>query len=197
MWKSVLAGATVLALAGGSFVYAQQNPGGPGPNPGPHWRPSAEDMSAFGEARIAALKAGLRLTADQEKNWPALEKALRDRAKQRSERMAAQASADRPGDPIERLQMRAKMLTERGAALKSLADAAAPLYQSLDENQKHRFMVLARLGGPHMGGWHERGAHHFGMPRGQRGPNGVIIPDQMGPGGPGAPPPMPDRPRPQ
>ena len=37
------------------------------------WRPSAEDISAFADARIAALKAGLRLTPDQDKNWPAFE----------------------------------------------------------------------------------------------------------------------------
>ena len=67
------------------------------------WRPSAEDITAFGDARIAALHAGLKLTAEQEKNWPAVESALRDLAKQRSERFAARASTDRPKDPIERL----------------------------------------------------------------------------------------------
>ena len=111
------------------------------------WRPSAEDISAFGDARIAALHAGLKLTAEQEKNWPAVESALRDLAKQRSERFAARASADRPKDPIERLALRADVMSQRGAALKKVADAAGPLYKSLDEAQKHRFIVLARLGG--------------------------------------------------
>jgi hypothetical protein len=36
-------------------------------------------------------------------------------------------------------------LTTRGATLKSVADAAAPLYQSLDEAQKRRFVTLARF----------------------------------------------------
>ena len=36
---------------------------------GPNWRPSADDITAFMDARIAALKAGLRLTPDQA--WPA------------------------------------------------------------------------------------------------------------------------------
>ena len=63
MWKSVLAGTTALAIAGGSLVYAQQGPAGPRAD-GPRWRPTAEDVSAFGEARIAAMKAGLaRATA--------------------------------------------------------------------------------------------------------------------------------------
>ena len=34
-------------------------------------------------------------------------------------------------------------MTQRGASLKKLADAVAPLYKSLDEGQKHRFVMLA------------------------------------------------------
>ena len=101
MWKTVLAGSTALAIAGATLAYAQQGPGGR--DFAPRWQPSAEDISAFGDARIAALHAGLKLTAEQEKNWPAVESALRDLAKQRSERFAARASADRPTDLIERL----------------------------------------------------------------------------------------------
>jgi hypothetical protein len=175
MWKTVLAGSTALAIAGATLAYAQQAPGHR--DFAPRWRPSAQDIAAFGDARIAALHAGLKLNAEQEKNWPAMESALRDRAKQRSERFAARASADRPKDPIGRLNLRADVLTKRGAALKKLADAAGPLYSSLDDSQKHRFVVLARLGG--------RGAHHMhghrgwmhrgqGMRRGmgERGPMG-------------------------
>src|SRR5476649_95452 len=164
MWKTVLAGTTALAIAGGSLVYAQQGPGGPerGPRPerGPHWRMSTEDIAAFSDARVAAVHAGLKLTAEQEKNWPAVESALRDVAKQRSERFAARASADRPTDPLERLTLRADAMTQRGAALKKLADAAGPLYKSLDEGQKRRFAMLAHLGGRQFGG--ERGYHGMG-----------------------------------
>jgi hypothetical protein len=171
MWKTVLAGTTALAIAGGSLAYAQQDQikferAG-------HWRPSAQDISAFGDARIAAVHAGLKLTAEQEKSWPAVESALRDLATQRSARFAARASADRPQDPIERLSLRADVMAKRGAALKKLADAAGPLYKSLDEGQKHRFVVLAHLEGRHFGG--ERGAH------GHRGPGG---PGGMHRGGP-------------
>jgi hypothetical protein len=179
MWKSVLAGTAALALAGSSLVYAQQG----GPDRGPRamhgWHMSAEDVGAFADARIAAIHAGLKLNADQEKNWPAVEAALRDLAKQRSERFAARASADRPKDPIERLNLRADMMTQTGAALKKLADAAGPLYKSLDDGQKHRLMILARLGGRHMGGEHgSRDGHgmggwmHRGPRGGERGPMG-------------------------
>src|SRR5882672_4836195 len=122
MWKSLLAGTTALAIAGGALAYAQQ--GSSGFDRVQRWRPTAEDITAFGDARIAALHAGLKLSAEQEKNWPAVESALREIAKQRSERFVARASADRPKDPIERLTLRADAMTQRGAALKKLADAA-------------------------------------------------------------------------
>ncbi len=169
MWKTVLAGSTALAIAGATLAYAQQGPAGR--EFAPRWRPSAEDISAFGDARIAALHAGLKLTAEQEKNWPAVEGAMRDLAKQRSERFAARASADRPKNPVERLNLRAEAMTQRGAALKKLADAAGPLYKSLDEGQQHRFVMLAKLGGHR--GKHEhgpRGWMHRGHDGSQRGP---------------------------
>jgi hypothetical protein len=63
-----------------------------------------------------------------------------------------QNSADRPvafraergqqkesDDVIEYLQSHAKFLGERSADVKKLADAAQPLYASLDEHQKRRF----------------------------------------------------------
>jgi hypothetical protein len=173
MLKYVLAGTTALAIAGATLAYAQPGPGGHGRDP--HWKPSAEDVSALGDARIAALKAGLKLTPEQEKNWPAVESALRDLAKERSEHVAARASTDKPKDPIERMSLRADMMQSRGAALKKVADAAGPLYKSLDEGQKHRFMMLAHLerrgfGGRH-GMRHRGGWEHHG-PRGPMGPEG-------------------------
>ena len=63
----------VLAIAGSSFVYAQQRSGEPdfdgGPRSWQHPLPSVGDVRAFADARIAALKAGLQLTPEQEKNW--------------------------------------------------------------------------------------------------------------------------------
>jgi len=157
MWKTALVGATALVIAGSAFVYAQQRPGMPGFGQGGFggWRPNAEDMSAFADARIAALRAGLRLNPDQEKHWPAFEQALRDAAKMRMDRLAARRDQQPPADPVERLQRRADALSTRGAALKRLADAATPLYQSLDEGQKQRFAMLSRFARPggHPGMW--------------------------------------------
>lgn len=176
LFKTLLAGTAVLAIAGSTLAYAQQGPGGRGGDRGPHARMSAEDITAYGDARIAAVRAGLKMTPEQEKNWPAVEAALRDMAKQRSERFAARASADKPADPIERLSLRADRMTEQGAAMKKLADAAGPLYKSLDDGQKKRLMVLAKLGGRDGHGMRGHGRHHGGKhhggPRHERGPKG-------------------------
>jgi hypothetical protein len=108
-------------------------------------RMSAEDAAAFSEARIAALKAGLQLKADQEKNWPAVETALRDAAKARIANMDEwrdQAPATFESDPIGALQRRAQNMTARAGALEKVAAAAKPLYDTLDEGQKRRFGPL-------------------------------------------------------
>lgn len=171
MWKTVLAGSTALAIAGATLAYAQQAPGGR--NHAQHWKPTAADIVAFGDARIAAVHAGLKLTAEQEKNWPPVESALRDLAKQRSDWFAARASVDKPKDPLERLNLRADVMTKRGAALKKLADAAGPLYKSLDEGQQHRFVMLAKLGGRDGDREHgQRGWMHRGRGDNERGPMG-------------------------
>lgn len=110
---------------------------------------SAEDFSALADSRIAALKAGLKLTPDQEKNWPALETALRDMGKARAANFAEhkeQMKAD-DRDTLDMLRHRATMLSQRAQELNKLADAAKPLYDSLDEGQKRRFGILLRQAG--------------------------------------------------
>ena len=175
MLKTFVAGATALAIAGGAYAYAQQSStvgaGGEFQRVR-HTRMSAEDVSAFGDARIAALRAGLKLTAEQEKLWPPVESALRDLARQRSERFAARASADRPKDPIERMNLRADVMGQRAAGLKKVADAAGPLYKSLDDGQKRRFAMLARLDRGQMRGHRGWQQHHRGPRGGMRDNDG-------------------------
>ena len=175
MIRQVLAATIALSLGGASLALAQ---GGGQQGPGRDrmgWR--AEDVAAFTDARVAGLKAGLKLTPEQEKNWPAVETAIRDLAKDRAERrkarmerMAALHEARRGGDKsqsgsaqpdpdaITRLRQGADAMTARAANLKKLADAAEPLYKSLDDGQKHRFGMLLRMGG--------RGNHAHGQRRG-------------------------------
>jgi hypothetical protein len=168
MWKPVLAAATVLTIAGSSLVLAQQTSPVEAPRDGAaaaqRGLATAEDLAALTDARVAALKTGLKLTADQEKNWPPFEAAIRDLAKERADRMAAgrdaRASRDRSQprpDAIERLRSGAAGLAARSAALKKLADAAEPLYKSLDDGQKRRFSVLMRAPTRQGGMWNRRG----------------------------------------
>ena len=121
-----------------------------------HSKFSPEDFAAFADAHIAALKAGLKLTSAQEKNWPALETALREQAKARAARIAEwREKAKEPREHrsvIEGLQQGAKRLASRSAELEKLADAAKPLFDSLDDAQKGRFRVLLHIAtGRH---WH-------------------------------------------
>ena len=76
----------------------------------------------------------------------------------------ASARTIAPSDPIQRAQREGDFLSRRGAALKQYADAAAPLYKSLDDGQKQRFEVFMRAGRPHF--------HHFAFLRGDRGDRG-------------------------
>src|SRR5581483_2647646 len=151
-----------VALAGAGLALAEPAPR----SDAPRGQPSVEDRAAFTDARIAALKAGLKLSAEQEKNWPAVETAIRDLAKQRADRIkeradraAARREARRSGDAaqprpdaIARLRQGADALATRAAGLKKLADAAEPLYKSLNDDQKRRFGVLLRMGDRPAGG---------------------------------------------
>ena len=175
MMKKTIAAATIaLTLAGAGFALAQQTAQTSPAREGRGFQPSAEDMAALTDARVASLKAGLKLTAEQEKHWPAVETAIRDLAKDRAERMKARTERmasrreSRGGDnaqpsgpdAIGRLRQGADAMTTRAAGLKKLADASEPLYKSLDEGQKHRFTMLMRMGGRdgrgHGGHWQRR-----------------------------------------
>jgi hypothetical protein len=186
MLKAVLAGTAAVAIVGSTLVYAQQRPRGP--EGGQRWQISQEDAAAFADARIAALKAGLRLTPEQEKSWPAFETALRDMAKARRDHMSAQPTEQRQGeqrfaDPVERLRRQAEALSGAGARLKSLADAQEPLYKSLDDGQKRRFQVLSRMLRPHHPRMAMRGHRGQGPQGGTEGRGSMDRPDG-GPHGP-------------
>jgi zinc resistance-associated protein len=139
MWKVVIAGIAALWIAGPAFALTKQ------PSQADRPRMSADDMAALTDARIAARKAALKLTPDQEKHWPALEQALRDISKERRARREERRTVEQPADGIQRLRDRADALTTRAGELRRVADAAQPLYQSLDDAQKRRFNVMFHL----------------------------------------------------
>jgi hypothetical protein len=163
MRKFWIAGVAALAIAASTAVYAQHQH---------HWfqghmRMNPQDRAAFTDARIAAVHAGLKLTPDQEKLWPPVEAAVRDFAKLRIDRANARMNAERdsdqqkPDDPVARLRERAENMTATAAAMKKLADAADPLYKTLDDGQKRRLAILTHMGNR----FGERGWRHRGMDR--------------------------------
>lgn len=156
MRKFTIAAIAVLSIAGSGAVYAQYHHR-PWMEHFRHTRMNPEDRAAFVDARIAAVHAGLKLSADQEKLWPPVEAAAREFAKLRIDRANARMNAgpgdtDKPEDPIARLRQRAEDMGASSAALKKIADAADPLYKTLDEGQKRRLAVLTRHRGPFGGG---------------------------------------------
>jgi LTXXQ motif family protein len=178
MLKAALAGTAALAIVGSSFVYAQER-GRPGgferPQSTERSRPTLDDMRAFADARLAALHAGLGLTPDQEKSWPAFEQAAREMAKLRLDRFAAAANTRRDrapqqqSDPADRMHRRAAVMTETGTTLKKVADAMDPLYKSLDDGQKRRFAMLEQMLRPRDEGQQSR---EFRGRDGERGRDG-------------------------
>jgi LTXXQ motif family protein len=107
----------------------------------------AVDRATLLEAKLAGMKAGLQLTADQEKLWIPFESAVKDAAKARMEamqKMMQTRGQEERMSPVDRLQAMADHLSQGGANLKKIVDAAKPLYDSLDESQKHNFAMLGR-----------------------------------------------------
>jgi hypothetical protein len=176
MRKVLLAGVAVLAIAGSTAVYAQHSSWFR--EHMQHMRLSPEDRAAFVDARIAAVHAGLKLTPDQEKLWPPVETAVRDFAKLRIDRANARMKAEndqtdqqKVDDPVARLRERADNMATSAAALKKIADAADPLYKTLDDGQKRRLALLTHRGGQFGAeGWRHRWLER-GMDRDDRGPD--------------------------
>ena len=129
-------------LTGSSAGYAQNRPESP--------RVTAADLNALTDARVAIVKGALQLTPDQERHWPAIEEAIRSRAKNRQTRLESvttgageRASRSpienlRDRNPVEFLNRRSDALAQRAADLKKLAAAWQPLYQTFTLDQKRR-----------------------------------------------------------
>ena len=155
MRKILAVGLVACAIAGTSLARAQapaSPQSGSSAASAPSNAPTAEDFAALGDARLAALKIGLKLKPDQEKSWTSFEATIRDLTKQRQDRVnqfvkerqeASKGQATAPvSSPGDILRVRAKSLTQAAADLTRYADAIDVLYKSLDDEQKRRMPVL-------------------------------------------------------
>ena len=147
---------TMIALVGSGIVLAASN-GDAGQPPAPANGPagtekhafSPADRAAFLDAGIAALHAGLTLSPEQETLWPAVETALRTAANNAMARRQKFKDVPAPASFVDRLRRRGETAMARGQNLEAIADAAAPLYATLSEDQKHRLPALMHGLRPH------------------------------------------------
>ena len=108
----------------------------------------AADRETMLDAKLAGMKAGLGLTADQEKLWGPFESAVKDADKSRMDAMGQMMRMRAEGErmsPIDHLEAMADRLSQGATNIKKIADAAKPLYDTLDESQKHKFGMLGRM----------------------------------------------------
>jgi hypothetical protein len=115
---------------------------------------TAEQIVANSDAYIDRIKTELHLTPEQEKNWSAFNSAMHYLGHNGAERLnlrIARAKRDPPDDIVEQMRNEAQFLNDRAADQRAVADAAEPLFTSLDDKQKAFFIEeMVRLS-------HERG----------------------------------------
>jgi hypothetical protein len=115
---------------------------------------SAEQIVANSDANIDRIKTELNLTPVQEKNWTAFNSAMHYLGHNGADRLnlrIARAKRDPPDDIIEQMRNEAQFLNDRAIDQRNVADAAEPLFTSLDDKQKVTFIEeMVRLS-------HERG----------------------------------------
>jgi hypothetical protein len=115
---------------------------------------TAEQIVANSDSYIDRIKSELNLTPAQEKNWSAFNSAMHYLGHNGAERLnlrIARAKRDPPDDIVEQMRNEAQFLVDRAADQRAVADAAEPLFVSLNDKQKATFIEeMVRLS-------HERG----------------------------------------
>lgn len=103
-----------------------------------------EQIVAASDANIERIKAELKLTPDQEKHWGGFTSAMHYLGRNGADRLAlrnARARRDPPDDIIEQMRNEAQFLNDRAVDQRNVADAAEPLFTSLDDKQKASFIT--------------------------------------------------------
>ena len=189
--KTLATIALAALLAGsGTYAMAQQNPAPDAPAASQDQgrqdrrpRMSQDDFNRLVDARVASIKAGLKLSGDQERLWAPVETAIRTSATERFTRFEQRPTREQrqSADFMQRLERRSSMRTEGAQCSAALTTALRPLWDTFSEDQKRIAPRLLReavdSNGPR---WNERGGrrghgrdhHHMGMHQG--GPRGSV-----------------------
>lgn len=133
MWKAGFAGVVALATMSATFAFAE-----PASLAGRDARGAEQTEVVVSQAQIARLKSNLKLTAEQEPLWPAVERAFRELSQQAFEDSGADQGL------VHRIGSRAVAVGLNAVALRRLATAAYPLIQTLNDEQKQSAVAFAR-----------------------------------------------------
>ena len=104
---------------------------------------TAEQIVANSDANIERIKKELSLTPEQEKHWAGFNSAMHYLGHNGADRLklrVARAKRDPPDDIIEQMRNEAQFLNDRALDQRNVADAAEPLFSSLDDKQKAVFI---------------------------------------------------------
>ena len=104
---------------------------------------TAEQIVANSDANIERIKKALNLTPEQEKNWSGFNSAMHYLGHNGADRLnlrISRAKRDPPDDIIEQMRNEAQFLNDRAVDQRNVADAAEPLFASLDDKQKAVFI---------------------------------------------------------
>jgi len=104
---------------------------------------TAEQIVASSDANIERIKKELNLTPEQEKHWTGFNSAMHYLGHNGADRLnlrVARAKRDPPDDIIEQMRNEAQFLNDRAVDQRNVADAAEPLFASLDDKQKAVFI---------------------------------------------------------
>jgi hypothetical protein len=104
---------------------------------------TAEQIVSNSDANIERIKKELGLTPEQEKHWAGFNSAMHYLGHNGADRLklrVARAKRDPPDDIIEQMRNEAQFLNDRAVDQRNVADAAEPLFSSLDDKQKVVFI---------------------------------------------------------
>jgi hypothetical protein len=104
---------------------------------------TAEQIVSNSDANIERIKKELNLTPEQEKHWAGFNSAMHYLGHNGADRLnlrIARAKRDPPDDIIEQMRNEAQFLNDRAVDQRNVADAAEPLFGSLNDKQKAVFI---------------------------------------------------------
>jgi LTXXQ motif family protein len=139
---TIVAGSLAVSLGAGAAAAAPTAQNSATGSPAAGTGQMAGVRAVIQDARIEGMKAALKLTPDQERYWTPFQAALRDSYKLHNQIRGSTRQAIATDDPVQLLDKLSGDASQGAAQIKKVADAAKPLYDSLNPDQKRTFGPL-------------------------------------------------------